>query len=294
MNDQVRLNPTLDPPPINVQVQSLVADLRDDSRLMRHFAITAIMTVALIAFEIFNFDTTRFALDSLIGSVRFMGFTWAAILAVAFCAIDFAGLFRLFSPDSAEQTDKYVGMLMGAWLLGATMNAVMTWWAVSLTLLANPYGNAVLSADVLLKVVPVFVAMLVWLTRVLFIGALNYSGEQFVAMRGRRNGQRVVEVPVTVVREQRQPVAPAPQPAQPEPPRAAPRPESTASAARLREQPARNPHTRRQPRTPKPAEPETVYFDDLFDDEPPVQKPRPRPSGGFRRPNANRQAKSKR
>ena len=66
---------------------------------------------------------------------------------------------------------------VGAWLLGATMNAIMTWWAVSLTLLENPVGNAVLSSEVLLKTVPIFVAVLVWLTRILFIGALSVTGD---------------------------------------------------------------------------------------------------------------------
>lgn len=287
MNDQVRLNSAYDPPPLGVQVQSLVGDLREDGRLMRHFALTLIMTVALFAFEIFNFDTTRYALDSLIGNVSFLSFTWATILAIAFCAIDFAGLFRLFAPESNDLEDKYVAMLMGAWLLGATMNAIMTWWAVSLTLLENPYGNAVLSAEVLLKIVPIFVAVLVWLTRVLFIGALNYSGEQFVAMRRTSDGGRLIEMPVYVVDE-----------SEPQPVRLK---EKQGSYARSRRQPPA--HTV----APVPDDDATLFFDDR-DIEPldehaeqtqfvkrTVPKARPvRPkSGGLRRPNANRQVKNK-
>ncbi len=144
----------------------------------RHALIGATLLVALFAFEIFNFDTTKYALASLLGDVSFIGIQWAAILAIAFCAIDFAGLARIFTPQT-EMSDepKEVWYLMGAWLLGATMNAIMTWWAVSLTLLANPVGNVVLSSEVLLKVVPIFVAVLVWLTRILFIGALSVTGD---------------------------------------------------------------------------------------------------------------------
>ena len=58
------------------------------------------------------------------------------------------------------------------------MNAVMTWWAVSLTLLNHGFGNEVLSREILLNVVPVFVAVLVWLTRILFIGAFTVAGDQ--------------------------------------------------------------------------------------------------------------------
>jgi hypothetical protein len=55
----------------------------------------------------------------------------------------------------------------------------MTWWAVSLTLLNHEFGNEVLSRAQLLQVVPIFVAVLVWLTRILFIGALSVAGEQW-------------------------------------------------------------------------------------------------------------------
>jgi hypothetical protein len=136
-----------------------------------------ILMVALFAFEIFNFDTTRYALTNLMGDVRFLGFQWAAILAIAFCSIDFAGLVRLFTPEKGKDEPKEVWYLMGAWLLGATMNALMTWWAVSLTLLNHEFGNEVMSREQLLDVVPVFVAVLVWLTRILFIGAFTVAGE---------------------------------------------------------------------------------------------------------------------
>lgn len=147
-----------------------------DIRKQRGMLIGLILFVALIAFEIFNFDTTQFALKSLLGDVTFIGLQWATILAVAFCAIDFAGLNRLFSPEGDARAPREVWYLMGAWLLGATMNAVMTWWAVSVTLLNNNFGNEVLSRDQLLSYVPIFVAVLVWLTRILFIGSLSIAG----------------------------------------------------------------------------------------------------------------------
>ena len=140
-------------------------------------AIGFILIVALLAFEVFNFDTTQYALNSLIGDVRFLGISWAAILAIAFCSIDFAGLVRLFTPERGMDEPKEVWYLMGAWLLGATMNAVMTWWAISLTLLNHNFGNEVLSREQLLLYVPIFVAVLVWLTRILFIGAFSVAGE---------------------------------------------------------------------------------------------------------------------
>lgn len=145
--------------------------------LPRQTAIGLILIIALLAFEIFNFDTTQYALRDLLGDVSFIGLRWATILAIAFCAIDFAGLAHLFTPNRGAQESKEVWYLMGAWLLGATMNALMTWWAISLTLLNHQFGNEVLSREQLLQIAPIFVAVLVWLTRILFIGAFSVAGD---------------------------------------------------------------------------------------------------------------------
>jgi putative effector of murein hydrolase LrgA (UPF0299 family) len=143
----------------------------------KKFLVGAVLLVALIAFEIFNFDTSQYALRSLLGEITFLGIQWATILAIAFCAIDFAGLIRIFTPEKGRQEPKEVWYLTGAWLLGATMNAILTWWAISLALLNHNFGNEVLSREQLLLYVPIFVAVLVWLTRILFIGAFSVAGE---------------------------------------------------------------------------------------------------------------------
>jgi hypothetical protein len=192
----------------------------------RKTVIGLIMATALIAFEVFNFDTTRYALQDFLGNVSFMGVTWASILAIAFCAIDFAGLARLFTPEQGEAEQKAIWYLMGAWLLGATLNAAMTWWAVSLTLLNHSFGNEVLSRDQLLHIVPIFVAALVWLTRILFIGAFSVAGEHLF-----EPDQPVQQVPqhrtVSLTQRplsQQPPRRSEPNPSQPQTPRRAPVP----------------------------------------------------------------------
>lgn len=156
----------------------------------RKLAIGILLTVALVAFELFNFDTTQYALTDLLGEVRFMGVKWATILAIAFCAIDFAGLVRIFTPERGANEPKEVWYLTGAWFLGTLANAVLTWWAVSLTLLDHEFGNEVLSREQLLRWVPIFVAALVWLTRILFISAFSVAGEEIFQSRppARQNG----------------------------------------------------------------------------------------------------------
>lgn len=146
----------------------------------RQAPIGVLLVIALLAFEVFNFDTTRFALLNLMGDISFVGLRWASILALAFCAIDFAGLAHLFAPGRDGAISGETWYLMGAWILGATMNAVMTWWAVSLTLLSHQLGNEILSREQLLEIVPPFVAALVWITRILFIGAFSVTGSQFL------------------------------------------------------------------------------------------------------------------
>lgn len=155
----------------------------------RKLIVGTILIIALFAFEIFNYDTTRFALQSLLGDANFMGLTWAAVLAIAFCAIDFAGLARLFTPEQGHNEPRAVWYLMGAWLLGATMNAMMTWWAVSLSLLNHDLGNEILGREALLRFVPIFVAVLVWLTRILFIGAFAIAGDHIFDLAGRSAAQ---------------------------------------------------------------------------------------------------------
>lgn len=150
----------------------------------RQALIGSLLILALFAFELFNFDTTRYALSDLLGEVSFAGIRWAAILAIAFCAIDFAGLAWLFSPDREGEMWGESWYLMAAWLLGATMNALMTWWAMNLTLLSHSFGNEVLSREQLLQVVPPFVAVLVWVTRILFIGAFSIAGDHLFGDAG--------------------------------------------------------------------------------------------------------------
>ncbi len=175
----------------------------------RRVVITSLLALALLAFELFNFDTTRYALISFLGDIRFLGIGWATILAIAFCAIDFAGLVRVFTPETGRNEPREVWYLMGAWLLGATLNAIMTWWAVNLALLNHNFGNEVLSRDELLRYVPIFVAVLVWLTRILFIGSLSMAGEKLLGQRDEVMKQ--TQQPVT----RPQPTAPQPRPAQP-------------------------------------------------------------------------------
>ena len=136
---------------------------------------------ALLAFEIFNYTTTDHALQDLLGNLTFAGFRWSTILALAFCGIDFAGIARLFTPEQGEDEPKEVWYLFGAWLLAATMNAILTWWGVSMAVATHTVqSTAVIDPQTLTTIIPVFVAIMVWVIRILIIGTLSLAMDRLL------------------------------------------------------------------------------------------------------------------
>jgi hypothetical protein len=135
---------------------------------------------ALVSFEIFNFSTTQFALHDMLGDLTFAGMKWSSILAIAFCGIDFAGIARIFTPEQGRDEPAEVYYLFGAWLLAAGFNACLTWWGVSVAIThnANLQASSVMSTATLVKVVPIFIAAMVWLVRLLIIGTFSLAGDR--------------------------------------------------------------------------------------------------------------------
>ena len=169
-----------------------------------------LMLGALLAFETFNYGTTEFALADLLGELRFAGLRWATILALAFCAMDFAGLARLLTPGRPGQAIE-AWYVLAAWFVAAAMNAVLTWWAVSVALVAHSaLGNAVVGRETLVRVVPILVAILVWLIRVLMIGSFTLGGNRLFS-QGEKGGTLYLRR-----------LGPRPRPAAPSQPHAAP------------------------------------------------------------------------
>lgn len=161
--------------------KSPFAGLFDNLPVNRGMIFGVIIITALFSFEVFNYGTTEFALTDLLGDLRFLGIRWATILSIAFCGIDFAGIARLFTSDGDQRKPQEVWYLFGAWMLAASMNAMLTWWGVSLAILNHQtLGNAVIGREVLLRSVPIFVAVMVWLIRVLIIGTFSATGDRLI------------------------------------------------------------------------------------------------------------------
>ena len=151
--------------------------------LRRGALFGAILVGALLSFEIFNYSTTDFALRDVLGDLSFAGMRWATILSLAFCGIDFAGIARLFTPEKGRNEPAEVWYLFGAWLLAGAMNAMLTWWGVSVAIINHtPAGGAFVNQVTMTKTIPVFVAIMVWLTRVLIIGTISVAGENLFSL----------------------------------------------------------------------------------------------------------------
>lgn len=158
-------------------------------RFNRGAAWGMIILAALVAFEVSNFNATRFALRDLLGDLTFGGIRWATLLAIAFCGIDFAGIARVFTPEQGTDEPKEVYYLFGAWFLAAAFNAILTWWGVSIAIMnhSSATGGAVVSTATMAKVVPIFVAAMILLIRVLLIGSFSLAGDRMFTTDERRS-----------------------------------------------------------------------------------------------------------
>jgi len=201
-------------------LRALFRDLTRGRRFNRGAAWGMMIIGALLAFEIFNFSTTQFALLDVLGDLQFSGMRWASILAVAFCGMDFAGIARIFTPEQGADEPKEVYYLFGAWLLAAAFNAMLTWWGISVAIInhSSLSGGAVISNETMTKVVPIFVAAMILLIRVLIIGTFSLAGDRMFTTQNQQtysNNSRPVQQQTYRPAQQQQTYRPAQQQQQP-------------------------------------------------------------------------------
>ena len=175
---------------MNRSMQLKLLPLIQRTARSRGFIFGGIILIALMAFEVFNYSSTRFALGDILGELAFGPFKWATILAFAFCGIDFAGIARIFTPETGRNEPAVVWYLFAAWFLAAAFNASLTWWGVSVAILEhNALGGALVGQAAMTKVVPIFVAAMVLLIRVLLINTFSIAGERMFSNADDRAGQ---------------------------------------------------------------------------------------------------------
>ena len=137
-------------------------------------AYTFFLAAVLITLEVFSYSTVNFALSDLLGNIGMGATTWAAILAVAFCGMDLIGIIQLFNPQEQTAQGNEGWFLLGAWLLAAIMNVGLTWWGVSLAIYNHPVESVlVVDPMTIVTIIPIFVALMVLLIRILIIGNIS-------------------------------------------------------------------------------------------------------------------------
>lgn len=226
---------------MNTSLQLNLTRLLRGTAVKRGALFGAILITALLAFEIFNYSTTAFALGDVLGDLQTAGLPWSTILALAFCGIDFAGIARLFTPQQGHDDPAEVWYLFAAWFLAAGFNAVLTWWGVSVAILNHtPAGSVLVGRSTMTHVVPVLVAVMVWMIRVLIIGTFSLAGENMFSMAESHQAARSSYRPLPST-NQVQPTIQFPRPA----PRPMPslRPSVSSSAAGAVAEPTYHPAT---------------------------------------------------
>ena len=208
MNNATRLNP------VNLNLGKMLSSL-----ISQRSKVFGLMIIgALLAFEVFNYSTTEYALSDVLGSLTFLGIRWSTILSIAFCGIDFAGVARLFTPEQGANEPAEVWYLFGAWILAAAMNATLTWWGVSVAIANHSsLGTAVVNSATIQTVVPIFVAVMVWVIRIMIIGTFSMAGERMFGQPDTRSRRTILQQQSASRNEypQQRPVSQTVQPSQP-------------------------------------------------------------------------------
>lgn len=132
-----------------------------------------LLSVLLLAAEALSFSAARFALVDLFGNISFMGWRWATVLALALCAVDFAGLAYMFTLDRSLLSGRELFYLLGVWIIAATMNAFLAWWTFSTVLLVAGVGQVSADPSALLMSFSLVVAITLWVIRILLIRVLS-------------------------------------------------------------------------------------------------------------------------
>jgi hypothetical protein len=145
--------------------------------------ITAILFLllfaGLIAFEMFNFETTKTALTYIMGTTLFLGISRAAWLALGACAMDFGGLSRMFTAEKrfAKESMEVKAMFL-AWLAASFFNAILTWWVIMVAL--EEAGRTLPTMLVGYEPYIAFgIATFVWLIRILTVFGFATAGDNF-------------------------------------------------------------------------------------------------------------------
>ncbi|MBN2256795.1 MAG: hypothetical protein JW704_03095 [Anaerolineaceae bacterium] len=161
-----------------VQDHSAIPPLQINNRITHNATAIIAKLIALLAFQGFNYATSFFALSRLLGSQATAGLSWAAVLAVAFCCIDLAGITLMYNPAKVVKQTISERRLIIAWLLAAGLNTLLTWHGISMAILARQMQTGwIVDSLALVKILPAFMTLMIWFIRISIIGSFSHPDQ---------------------------------------------------------------------------------------------------------------------
>jgi len=144
-------------------------------------ALSWLLIIGGVAFEIFNGATTYQALSQAIGQ-----WITAGSLALAMVAVDIGGLARIATPQTNDDDEPlFVKILAVIWVIVAIGNAFFTWWGVARAM--ETTGGVVPAAiRGLAYAIPLVIAVIVLLVRAMLIYSMGIVLDRMI------NGQRIL------------------------------------------------------------------------------------------------------
>lgn len=155
-------------------------------------AVTGLfLLLALVVFELINYTTTVEAIRSILGNRQvnlvFLGAASLPVLmGLAMCLLDFAGIARIFTPQTGKDEPKAIAILFIVWVISAVFNAGLTWWSSAIWI-ASGYGNQnpLVDPGTVLTIAPRVLAVLFFLLHFGLIYTIAIIGDNlFSSGRG--------------------------------------------------------------------------------------------------------------
>lgn len=137
--------------------------------------LTLMLVIGGISFEVSNAITTNSSLNEMLRTAYL-----ANVLTIAFVAIDFGALARIFTPQTDDKEEPIMVLLLGAvWLIVAMGNTMLAWWHFSVVM----ESNGVIAPIVMhgfVELLPAMLAAMVFLVRLILIYSLGVVLDKWI------------------------------------------------------------------------------------------------------------------
>ena len=164
--------------------------MKSISILTGRFLTGMLLLISLFVFEFVNYTTNVGAVESILGSrsvgLLFYGqVSFAVLVGLAFCLVDFSGIARIFTPQRGKDEPNAVRVLFIVWLLSAVLNAGLTWWVATIWV-ASSYGgqNPLVNYNTVLVWAPRIIATLFFLVHFGLVYTVALVGDDLFSSSG--------------------------------------------------------------------------------------------------------------